>query len=235
MENIKTAVITGGSEGLGFALAKHLATSGWNILINGRNANTLSNAKKELQIFTNVIALSGDVRDEVHLIEIAETIDKKNWKINLLVNNASTLGALPMPRLLDHPVEELHKVFHTNMIAPVSLLQKLNPFLASGATIVNISSDAGVEAYENWGAYGSSKAGLDHLTAILAKEYPELHFYAFDPGDMRTRMHQDAFPGEDISDRPLPEEKALPALMQLIETNYPSGRYTTSILKEEII
>lgn len=232
MENIKTAVITGGSEGLGFALAKHIATSGWNILINGRNADTLSNAKKELQIFTNVIALSGDVRDEVHLIEIAETIDKKNWKINLLVNNASTLGALPMPRLLDHPVEELHRVFHTNMIAPVSLLQKINPFLASGATIVNISSDAGVEAYENWGAYGSSKAGLDHLTAILAKEYPKHHFYAFDPGDMRTRMHQDAFPGEDISDRPLPEEKALPAFMQLIQNDRPSGRYTTSILKE---
>jgi NAD(P)-dependent dehydrogenase (short-subunit alcohol dehydrogenase family) len=235
MENIKTAVITGGSEGLGFVLAKHLSTRGWNILINGRNANTLFNAKKELQKFTNVIALSGDVRDEVHLIEIAEAINNKNWKINLLVNNASTLGALPMPRLLDHPVEELHRVFHTNIIAPVSLLQKLNPFLASGAAIVNISSDAGAEAYENWGAYGSSKAGLDHLTAILAKEYPVHHFYAFDPGDMRTRMHQDAFPGENISDRPLPEEKALPAFMQLIETNYPSGRYTTSILKEELI
>lgn len=140
-----------------------------------------------------------------------------------------------MPHLLDHPIDDLHVVFHTNMIAPISLLQKVKPFLNEGAKIVNISSDAGVEAYETWGAYGGSKAGLDHLTAILGNENPQFKFYAFDPGDMRTGMHQAAFPGQDISDRPLPSTFAVPALLNLIQGEFPNGRYTSKSLEVQTV
>ena len=186
--------------------------------------------------FTKVIAIAGDVRDEIHLLQLAEALQTNHWQLDLLVNNASALGKSPMPQLLDHPVDDLHIIFHTNMIAPISLLQKVQPHLSPNATIINVSSDAGAEAYENWGAYGGSKAGLDHMTAILAKECPQYHFYAFDPGDMRTDMHQAACPGQDISDRPLPTEKAIPAIIRLIENELPSGRYTAStLLKEQLI
>lgn len=233
MTNKKTALITGASKGLGFALAENLIHNGWNVLINARHAKELLEAKNHLAQFTDVIAVSGDVRDEIHLLQLAEALQSHHWRLDLVVNNASCLGISPMPRLLDHPIEDLHLIFHTNMIAPISLLQKVRPYLKKNATIINISSDAGAEAYETWGAYGGSKAALDHMTAILAKEYPAYKFYAFDPGDMRTDMHQAAFSGEDISDRPLPIEKAVPALMQLIENDFPTGRYTTSILAKE--
>ncbi len=235
MTNKKTALITGASKGLGLAVAEILARSGWNLLINARNAKHLLEAKKHLQQFTEVIAIAGDVRDEIHLLQLAEALQTNHWKADLIINNASALGVSPMPHLLDHPIDDLHVIFHTNMIAPISLLQKVKPYLKPGSTVINISSDAGAEAYENWGAYGGSKAGLDHMTFILAKENPQYHFYSFDPGDMRTDMHQLAFPGEDISDRPLPNEKAVPALIHLIESKLPNGRYTTSILKEQLI
>ncbi len=235
MTKRKTALITGASKGLGYALAEHLAHNGWNLLINARHAQQLFEAKKHLEQFTEVMAISGDVRDEIHLLQLAEALQNNQWRLDLVVNNASALGVSPMPKLLDHPVDDLHVIFHTNMIAPISLLQKVKPFLKPNATIINISSDAGAEAYENWGAYGGSKAGLDHITAILGKENPGYHFYSFDPGDMRTDMHRAAFPGEDISDRPLPAEKAVPALVHLIENILPNGRYTTSILKGELI
>ena len=232
----KTALITGASKGLGYSLAENLAHKGWNLLINARNAKQLLEAKKHLEQFTNVIAISGDVRDEIHLLQLVEALQSNQWQLDLVVNNASALGISPMPHLLDHPVDDLHVIFHTNMIAPISLLQKVKPYLKPDATIINVSSDAGAEAYETWGAYGGSKAGLDHMTTILAKEYPQYHFYAFDPGDMRTDMHQAAFPGEDISDRPLPTEKAVPAIMQLIENKISSGRYTAlTLLKEQLI
>lgn len=236
MTNNKTALITGASKGLGYALAENLAHKGWNLLINARNAKKLLEAKNQLSQFTNVIAISGDVRDELHLLQLAEALQSNQWQLNLVVNNASALGISPMPYLLDHPVDDLHVIFHTNMIAPISLLQKVKPFLSDNATIINVSSDAGAEAYENWGAYGGSKAGLDHMTNILGKENPQYHFYAFDPGDMRTEMHQAAFPGQDISDRPLPTDKAVPAISRLIENKFPNGRYTTSkLLKEQYI
>lgn len=236
MTNKKTALITGASKGLGYALAESLAHKGWNLLINARNAKELLSVKNQLAQFTKVIAKAGDVRDEIHLLELAETLKTNEWKLNLVVNNASALGISPMPALLDHPVEDLHVIFHTNMIAPISLLQKVKPCLANNAVIINVSSDAGAEVYENWGAYSGSKAGLDHITAILAKENRGYNFYAFDPGDMRTDMHQAAFPGQDISDRPLPSEHAVPAMLRLIENKFPSGRYTTSsILKEQLI
>ncbi len=230
MTNKKTALITGASKGLGYALAEHLAHKGWNLLINARNAQQLFAAKNHLEQFTKVIAIAGDVRDEIHLLQLPEALQDNQWRLDLVVNNASALGVSPMPLLLDHPVDDLHVIFHTNMIAPISLLQKVKPYLNANATIINVSSDAGAEAYETWGAYGGSKAGLDHMTSILAKEYPAWHFYAFDPGDMRTDMHQAAFPGQDISDRPLPAEKAIPAILRLVENELPAGRYSTSTL-----
>lgn len=236
MTKNKTALITGASKGLGYALAENLARKGWNLLIDARHAKQLFSIKRNLAQFTNVISISGDVRDEIHLLQLEEALKTNQWKLDLVVNNASALGISPMPALLDHPIDDLHVIFHTNMIAPVSILQKVKSYLKPNAIIINISSDAGVEAYENWGAYGGSKAGLDHITTILAKENPAWHFYAFDPGDMRTEMHQSAFPGDDISDRPLPSEHAVPAIIRLIENKFPNGRYTaSSILKEQLI
>jgi len=234
MTNNRTALITGASKGFGYSLAESLALKGWTLLINARNAKKLLDARNRLGRITKVIAVSGDVRDEIHLLQLVEALQTNQWRLDLVVNNASALGVSPLPPLLDHSIDDLHTIFHTNMIAPISLLQKIRSYLNPHATIINVSSDAGAEAYENWGPYGGSKAGLDHMTAILAKENPEYKFYSFDPGDMRTDMHQAAFPGQDISDRPLPEEHAVPALMELIKNELPSGRYTTSILKEQL-
>ncbi len=235
MKTKKTALITGASKGLGYALAESLAKEGWALLINARDATALLAAKKRLSKFTDVIAITGDVRDEIHLLELAEILKKKQWNLDLVVNNASALGSSTLKPLLDHPTENLYIVFHTNMIAPISLLQKVRPFLNNGAKIINISSDAASEAYETWGAYGGSKAGLDHMTVILGKENPEYYFYAFDPGDMQTDMHQAAFPGEDISDRPFPTVQAVPAMLELIESDLQSGRYTINSLEKRAI
>lgn len=234
MEQQKTALVTGASKGLGFGLAKRLAQKGWKLLITARTPGELLNAKRHLSRFTETAAISGDMRDEIHLLEIADHLRQKGWTLDLLVNNASALGISPLRRLLDHPVIDLHLVLHTNMIAPISLLQKVKSYLRSGAKVVNVSSDAARETYETWGAYGSSKAGLDHMTLILAKEHPEYYFYAFDPGDMRTEMHQSAFPNQDISDRPLPDTYAVPALNKLISGDFESGRYTIGSFKEEL-
>lgn len=235
MTKNKTALITGASKGLGYAVGESLAKAGWNLLINARNTKELLAAKKRLAAFTEVIAIAGDVCDELHLQELADIFKKKQWHLDLLINNASTLGISPLMPLLDHPVENLHTVFHTNIISPVSLLQKVRIYFNNGAKIINVSSDAGKEAYETWGAYGGSKAGLEHMTAILGKENPEYYFYSFDPGDMWTDMHQSAFPDDDISDRPLPTEHAVPAMRQLIEGNLPSGRYTIYSFKKQSV
>ncbi len=224
----KTALITGASRGLGLALAKELASRGWNLLINARQPKPLLTAQRALASVTQVAAISGDVRDEIHLLQLAEILQRRAWRLDLIVNNASVLGSSPLRPLLEEDVEVLHQVFHTNSIAPISLLQRLKTFLNPGSAVINVSSDAAAEAYETWGAYAGSKAALDHMTAILARENPDLRFYAFDPGDMRTDMYQAAFPGEDISDRPLPTEAAVPALMQLIDQSLTSGRYTVS-------
>lgn len=231
----KTALITGASKGLGFSLAHALAQKGWNLVINARNAIQLFAVKKQLSELTEVIAISGDVRDEIHLLQFAEALETQKWGLDLLVNNASVLGVSPLQPLLQHPIDNVHVVFHTNVIAPISLLQKVKSYFTPGAKIINISSDAAAEAYATWGAYGGSKAALDHMTVILAKENPNQYFYAFDPGDMRTDMNQDAFPGEDISDRPLPSEHAAPAMIQLIEGDFPSGRYTAHILEKQSV
>ncbi|PHN01045.1 SDR family NAD(P)-dependent oxidoreductase [Flavilitoribacter nigricans] len=225
-----TALITGASKGLGLAIAEALAKRGWRLIINSRHAQELRDAQRKLETFGEVVAISGDVRDEIHLFQFAELLEREQWSLELLINNASTLGASPQPALLDYATNALHNIYHTNVIAPLSLLQKVRPYLSTNATIINVSSDAAAEAYEGWGGYGASKAALDHWTAILAKEQPDWSVYAFDPGDMRTEMHQAAFPGQDISDRPLPEETAVPALLKLIQTHPESRRYTAQEL-----
>lgn len=224
----KTALITGASRGLGYALALSLAQEGWQLIINGRDAESLLAAQEKLAAYTQVVAISGDVRDEIHLLQLRNALQRQNWQLDLLVNNASALGVSPLVPLLEHPVDNLHEVLHTNIIAPLSLLQKVAAYLVEEPTIINISSDAAVAAYPTWGAYSGSKAALDHLSAILAEEQPRWKVYAFDPGDMRTQMHQAAFPGEDISDRPLPQEAAVPGLLHLLQAGLPSGRYTPS-------
>ncbi len=231
----KTALITGASKGLGLALASTLAKKGWNLIINARNASLLRKAQLTLEQWTNVEAISGDVRDEIHLLQFPERLSQNNWQLDLVVNNASTLGASPQPNLLDLPVEALHNIFHTNTIASISLLQKVRPFLSGQATIINISSDASVNAYETWGGYGSSKAAVDHWSAILAKENPQWKVYAIDPGDMQTDMHQAAFPNEDISNLPLPDQYAVPGILDLIKNPRPSGRYVAEELMSAVL
>jgi NAD(P)-dependent dehydrogenase (short-subunit alcohol dehydrogenase family) len=215
------AIITGASRGLGLALARELAANDWALVLDARGADQLELVARELGRVTEVAAVAGDVRDGSHrraLVEAAgETIDA-------LVNNASVLGPSPQPELAAYPLSDLERVYQTNVFAPLALIQHALPRIADGGAVVNITSDAAVEPYEGWGGYGSSKAALEQLTAILAAEQPSLRVYAVDPGDMRTQMHQEAFPGEDISDRPPPEE-SVPGLLELVTGSLPSGRY----------
>ena len=218
-----TALITGGSRGLGLALARGLAQLRWNLIIDARGAEALNAARDELARLTSVIAIAGDVTDAVHREALVEAAVKKGG-LDALVNSASILGPSPQPPLLEYPLDVLERVYRTNVIAPLALIQALRYQLKPGACVINITSDAGVEAYEGWGGYGSSKAALEQLSHILAAENPSWRVYWVDPGDMRTQMHQEAFPGEDISDRPLPEV-SVPGLIELITGERTSGRY----------
>jgi NAD(P)-dependent dehydrogenase (short-subunit alcohol dehydrogenase family) len=215
------AIITGASRGLGLALARALAQRGWTLVLDARGAAELERVAIELRPITEVAAIPGDVADDWHRRALSEAAGER---IDLLVNNASTLGPSPRPRLVDYPLAELERVYRVNVIAPLALAQLMLPRMPDGGCIVNVTSDAAVEPYEGWGGYGSSKAALEQCSAILAAEHPELRIYAVDPGDMRTQMHQEAFPGEDISGRPLPEE-SVPGLLAVIEAGLPSGRY----------
>ena len=220
------AVITGASRGLGRALAVELSSRGWDLIVDARDDTALHAAMDGLEGITEI---PGDVSDGGHRAELVRAVHRLGG-LDLLVNNASLLGPSPQPTLDRYPLEVLNRVYEVNTFAPLALVQVLLPVLIqSHGTVVNVTSDASVEAYEGWGGYGSSKAALDHMTAILGAEQPDLHVYAFDPGDMRTAMHQEAFPDEDISDRPEPET-VVPAFMQLIETRPPSGRYRSSDL-----
>jgi NAD(P)-dependent dehydrogenase (short-subunit alcohol dehydrogenase family) len=216
-----TAIITGASRGLGLALARALADRGYRLVIDARGAPELQRVATELETITHVRALPGDVADDWHR---GALIDAAGERVDLLVNNASTLGPSPQPELAAYPLETLRHVYDVNVIAPLALAQLALPLMPEGGCIVNVTSDAAVEAYEGWGGYGSAKAALDQLTAILAAEQPSVRVYTVDPGDMRTQMHQEAFPGEDISDRPPPED-SVPGLLELIESSLPSGRY----------
>jgi NAD(P)-dependent dehydrogenase (short-subunit alcohol dehydrogenase family) len=215
------AIVTGASRGLGLALARELAARQYALVIDARGAADLERTARELGRLTEIAAIPGDVADAGHRHDL---IAAAGERIDLLVNNASVLGPSPQPVLAEYPLSELERVYAINVLAPLRLAQLALPRMTDGGAIVNVTSDAAVEPYEGWGGYGSSKAALEQLTAILAAEQPAIRVYAVDPGDMRTRMHQEAFPDEDISDRPPPEE-SIPGLVALIEGDAPSGRY----------
>ncbi|MFN2564533.1 MAG: SDR family NAD(P)-dependent oxidoreductase [Gemmatimonadaceae bacterium] len=219
----RTALITGASRGLGLALARGLAARGWNLIFTARDPERLRAVRDELARITHVAALAGDVTDPAHRQALA-VLGRGHAGLDAVVNNAGILGPSPQPALLDYPLEVLADVYRANVLAPLGVLQAVRSELKAGARVINVTSDAGVMPYPGWGGYGSSKAALEQLSAVLAAENPGLKVYWVDPGDMRTDMHQAAFPGEDISDRPLPEA-SVPGFVALLEGNFPSGRY----------
>jgi NAD(P)-dependent dehydrogenase (short-subunit alcohol dehydrogenase family) len=227
-QDTRVALITGASRGLGLALARGLARGGWTLIVDARGERDLEAARAELAELTRVIAILGDVTDDEHRRALAEAV-RDAGGLDVLVNNASILGPSPQPALLDYPLDTLEQVYRANTLAPLALIQAVRDELKPGARIVNVTSDAAAEPYEGWGGYGSSKAALEQLSNILAAENPDLRVYRVDPGDMRTRMQQEAFPGEDISDRPPPEE-SVPGLMELLTGDLPSGRYEAQAL-----
>jgi NAD(P)-dependent dehydrogenase (short-subunit alcohol dehydrogenase family) len=217
-----TAIVTGASRGLGLALAHALAQRGWRLVIDARGADALEAARSALAATgAQVIAVPGDVADSWHRGTLVEAAGER---IDLLVNNASVLGAAPLPALADYPLDVLEQVLRVNALAPLGLVQLALARMPAGARIVNLSSDAAVEPYAGWGGYGASKAALEQLTAVLGAERPDLAVYVVDPGDMNTRMNRDAHPGEDVSDLPAPQA-SVPGLLVLVEGDLPSGRY----------
>jgi NAD(P)-dependent dehydrogenase (short-subunit alcohol dehydrogenase family) len=224
-DGMPVAIITGASRGLGAALARRLAADGWTLVLDARGAEALAAVAAELPA-DRVTAIAGDVTDAAHrsaLVAAAASLGG----LDAVINNASVLGPSPQPALADYPVDELRAVYDANVVAPLALAAAALPALrASGGCVVNVTSDAGVEPYEGWGGYGSSKAALEHASKILAAEEAAagVRVYVVDPGDMRTQMHQDAFPGEDISDRP-PPEVSVPGFLTLLRERPPSGRY----------
>lgn len=228
----RTALITGASDGLGRALARALAEQDWHVIITARGGSRLNLVRDTIGA-DRATAIPGDVADPAHRTDLTRVI-AEHGRLDLVVNNASRLGPSPMPSLADFPLAELAEIYETNVVAPLGILQLALPYLRTSRGIaINISSDAAIGAYEGWGGYGSSKAALDHLTAIFAAENPDISAYSFDPGDMRTEMHQAAFPGEDISDRPEPET-VIPSLLALIEVRPPSGRYVGAELAAQV-
>jgi NAD(P)-dependent dehydrogenase (short-subunit alcohol dehydrogenase family) len=229
----RTALITGASRGLGLALARGLAARGWNLIITARDPTRLRSVRDELAVVTHVAALAGDVTDPGHRSQLA-VLARGHSGLDALINNAGILGPSPQPGLLDYPLETLIEVYLANVVAPLGVIQALRSDLKEGARIINVTSDAGVTPYPGWGGYGSSKAALEQLSAILAVENPQLKVYWVDPGDMRTDMHQAAFPGEDISDRALPEAR-VPGFVSLLEGDLPSGRYLAADLGPALV
>lgn len=232
---MSVAIVTGASRGLGRALASALAERGWSLVIDARGEAALREVARDLETKTKVVAIPGDVSDDSHRRSLVEAAEQLGG-VDLLVNNASVLGPSPQPALRDYPLETFEHVFRVNTIAPLALIQLGAGALtrSSSGRVVNITSDAAVEGYEGWGGYGSSKAALEQLSNVLAAEHPEMRVYWVDPGDMNTQMQQEAFPGEDTTDRP-PPEKSVPALIQIIEGDLPSGRYRSAdILRHEV-
>jgi NAD(P)-dependent dehydrogenase (short-subunit alcohol dehydrogenase family) len=227
---MSVAVVTGASRGLGQALAEGLAAAGWSLVIDGRDRVALEAAAARLESrraagSNTVRAVAGDITDPAHRRALVATAAELGG-LDLLVNNAGTLGPSPLPALADYPLDDLRVAFEVNVVAQLAMTQAALPLLLSSALprVLNITSDAAVEAYEGWGGYGAGKAALDHIGAVLAVEIPEVSVWSVDPGDLRTAMHQAAFPGEDISDRPEPAT-VVPAFLDLIRSDRPSGRY----------
>jgi NAD(P)-dependent dehydrogenase (short-subunit alcohol dehydrogenase family) len=231
---MSVAIVTGASRGLGEALATGLARAGWSLVVDGRDTVTLDAAVERIRAVATpgarVVAVVGDITDEEHRHGMTAAAFELGG-LDLVVNNAGTLGASPLPSLADYPLDDLRIAFEVNVVAPLGLLQEALPLLlrAPRPRVVNVTSDAAVEAYEGWGGYGAGKAALEHLGAVLATEFPALTVWAVDPGDLRTAMHQAAFPGEDISDRPEPAS-VVPAFVDLVASARPSGRYRAAEL-----
>ncbi len=231
---MSVAIVTGASRGLGQALATGLAGAGWSLVVDGRDVTALCSAADVRRATATpgarIVAVAGDVTDADHRHDlVAEAFELGG--LDLVVNNAGTLGASPLPSLADYPLGDLRVAFEVNVVAPLGLMQDALPLLldAPHPRVLNVTSDAAVEAYEGWGGYGAGKAALEHLGAVLAVEFPALTVWTVDPGDLRTAMHQAAFPGEDISDRPEPAT-VVPAFMELITGDRPSGRYRAAEL-----
>lgn len=229
---MQAALITGGSKGLGLALATSLVEAGWIVVIDGRDAAAIDEAVQALRAASNgqaVTGIAGDVADPAHRAELVAAVADLG-RLDLLVNNASTLGPSPQPALADYPLVDFERVLAVNVVAPLALVQATLPFLREQrGTVVNVTSDAAIEGYAEWGGYGSSKAALEQLSNVLSVEETDVRVYWFDPGDMRTEMHQAAFPGEDISDRP-PPNTVVPALVNLLRDAPPSGRFRATDL-----
>jgi NAD(P)-dependent dehydrogenase (short-subunit alcohol dehydrogenase family) len=226
---IVNAFVSGGSRGLGLALTRELAGRGWTVVIDARTEDELNAAAADLP--PSVVVIRGDVTDADHRQELAARV-RELGPLDLLINNASFLGPSPQPNLAIYPLAVLRQVYEVNLVAPLALFQGLLPLLQSGGIVVNITSDAAIEGYAGWGGYGSSKAALEQLSNVMAAEHPELKIYWVDPGDMNTRMQQEAFPGEDVSDR-LPPEASVPGILTLIEGGFPSGRYQARQLPDQ--
>ena len=228
----RTALITGASRGLGLALARALAGRGWNLIIDARDAERLRAVRHELAQVTHVAAVAGDVTDPAHRRALA-VLARGHAGLDAVINNAGALGPSPLPPLLDYPLDALLEVYIANALAPLGVIQAVWPELKPGARVINVTSDAAVTAYPGWGGYGSSKAALEQLSAVLAAESaetrPDVRVYWVDPGDMRTDMQQEASLGQDISDRPLPEER-VPGFVVLLEGDLTSGRYEAATL-----
>lgn len=226
---MSVALITGASRGFGRAVASSLSRRGWHLILDARGGYDLQRARGALARPDDAVAIAGDVTDPEHRARLAQAVLDAG-RLDLLLNNASELGPSPLPPLSRHPLDELEAVYRVNVVAPLALVQLVLPVLeASHGVVINVSSDAAVEAYEGWGGYGSSKAALDQLSAVLGTEVPAIRVFALDPGDMRTAMHQRAFPGEDISDRPEPDE-SVPAVLRLLDERPASGRYRAAAL-----
>jgi NAD(P)-dependent dehydrogenase (short-subunit alcohol dehydrogenase family) len=231
---MSVAIVTGASRGLGEAVASGLVGTGWSVIVDGRDGAALQEAAERIAAGgpdgAAVVAVPGDIADADHRHDlVAAAFDLGG--LDLLVNNAGTLGATPLPPLSEYPLGELRVAFEVNVVAPLGLIQDALPLLLSAPhpRVVNITSDAAVEPYEGWGGYGSGKAALEQLSAVLAAELAPLTVWWVDPGDLRTAMHQAAFPGEDISDRPEPAS-VVPAFLDLIGSDRPSGRYRAAEL-----
>ena len=231
---MSVAIVTGASRGLGEALAAGLAGANWSVVVDGRDPATLDAAADRIRSVANgearIIAVVGDITDEDHRHDLTAAALELGG-LDLVVNNAGTLGRSPLPTMADYPLDDLRIAFEVNVVAPLGLLQDTLPLLldAPHPRIINVTSDAAVEAYEGWGGYGAGKAALEHLGAVLAAEFPAVTVWSVDPGDLRTAMHQAAFPGEDISDRPEPST-AVPAFLELINSDRPSGRFRAAEL-----
>jgi NAD(P)-dependent dehydrogenase (short-subunit alcohol dehydrogenase family) len=226
----QVAMVTGASRGLGRALAAGLAREGYDLIIDARDSAALDATAAQIRWDGGTVtAIGGDVTDPVHRLALQRAAEQAG-RLDLLVNNAGTLGASPLPALADYPADELRTAFEVNVIAPIALTQLVLPLLrAAGGAVLNITSDAAVEAYAGWGGYGAAKAALEQASNVLAAEELAVRVWWADPGDLRTDMHQRAFPGEDISDRPLPEA-IVPAFVRLISGRLPSGRYRAAHL-----